>query len=142
VESLEDVTDPILIPDRCFEELLLWFSFLNDLVADVKQHCLCQRCAGAGILPGCLAYTAITGCLPLLAHGVADSFVVDDVSRSADNSTTAKGMPQILLDIVEDMGILWSVWFSVAACVLLRCPNPTVPIRAEPTLSGGCNVYH
>jgi hypothetical protein len=143
IEQINDIPsdrtppDPILAPDRRFEEILPSFPILGDLMSEVAQHCSCQRCNQDNeILPGCLKHAAMADCLYLLAHAVADSFGAEDVSGATDITPITEGMLQILLDIIEEKGVIWNVWFSVASCVLLGCPNSTVPTRTDPMLAG------
>lgn len=119
--------DPRDQSERQLHEILPWFPILGDLILDVKQHCKCQRCDTERILPGCLQYTALVDCLGLLAHSIADGFGVTDVSGALSSVPLARGMLQLLLDLVEEQAILWSMWFGISTSVLLGCDCPGVP---------------
>ena len=60
---------------------------------------------------------------------MADGFGASDVSGTHDLDLASRGMLRLLLDIVEDRGILWDTWFGVAASVILGCPCTFEPLR-------------
>ena len=118
--------------DRQFNEIVPYFPILKDLLNEIRPICRCLRCEdresfGSLLVEGCLLHIALIECLALMAHGIADGFGVTDASGVLDVKTTSTGMLYLLLDIVEEQGILWDIWFGVAASVYLGCACPCLP---------------
>lgn len=124
--------------DRQCHEIIPYFPILKDLLHEIRPMCRCLRCVkheslDSLLVEGCLLHIALTECLALMAHGIADGFDVTDVSGVLDVKTTSTGMLYLLLDIVEEQGILWDIWFGVAASVYLGCACPCLPHAVDTT---------
>lgn len=141
-ESESGAQDPMLAPNRIYDELLPYFPILRDLLEEARPLCHCPHCKDTNspstmLVRGCLRHDALVKCLVILAHGVADGFGVSDVSGASDMNLAAHGMLQLLLELVEDKGILWDTWFGVAASVFLGCACPFLPISKRARESSG-----
>ena len=133
-ESEDDVQDPLYAPERSYEEVVAYFPILRDLLEDARSLCKCLRCYDTKkpsytLVPGCLQHDTLIQSLTTLAHGVADGFGARDVSGTDDLNLASRGMLRLLLDVVENRGILWDTWFGVAASVILGCSCPFEPLR-------------
>lgn len=91
-----------------------------------------MRCDELELVPGCLLHIALVDCLALLAHGVANGFGGTDASGTKDSLPLAKGMLQLLLDLVEEDGILWG---RLAWCCGQRVPRLLASIFTHPSKS-------
>lgn len=124
--------------NRTYDEVVPFFPILQDLLGEVRPMCRCSRCEDGTslnftLIPGCLRHVALVECLYLLAHGIADGFGVTDASGVSDVQVSADGMLYLLFDLVEEQGILWDIWFGVAASLYLGCACPCLPNTVDTT---------
>ena len=124
--------------DRTYDEIIPFFPILQNLLGEVRPMCRGSRCEDGTsqnftLIPGCLRHIALVECLYLLAHGIADGFGVTDASGVSNLQVSADGMLYLLLDLVEEQGILWDIWFGVAASIYLGCACPCLPNTVDTT---------
>ncbi|KAI1376626.1 hypothetical protein F4677DRAFT_419081 [Hypoxylon crocopeplum] len=130
--------------------ILSYFPILEDLMTKISWECVCRECSIHGPeepnerrhrarshpKQGCLRRLALEETLLLLAHGVADSFGVNDASSVSEATSIVQGMVTLLVELVHEKRVYWDTWFALASCVYLGCPFQQPVQPGHPTYGG------
>lgn len=100
-----------------------FFPIAADSIAWAKDRCTCVSCARDEPLGtwkvGCLRDAALDELLFLLAHGIADSFGLDDTSGLVDLESQKDALHLVLAELIFQGAVLWNTWFSFIALTYL-----------------------
>lgn len=111
------------LAENTWKNILDCFPIATSAIEWAKSRCSCNSCAkgaslGSGKV-GCLREAALDELLFLLAHGVVDSFGLDDVSGLVDMEIQKDTLRMIFAELIFHGVILWNTWFTFVALVYL-----------------------
>ncbi|OCK88440.1 uncharacterized protein K441DRAFT_669206 [Cenococcum geophilum 1.58] len=111
------------LAEHSWKSIIECFPIAISAIEWAKSRCTCSSCAkgeplGSGKI-GCLRDAALDELLFLLAHGIVDSFGLDDTSGLIDMESQKDALRVLLAELIFQSVILWNAWFSFTALAYL-----------------------